>query len=816
MRYDFEAIEKKWQALWDERGSHRTPFDPTLPRAGCHYCLDMFPYPSGEGLHVGHWRGYVLSDVWSRYMKLKGFQILHPMGWDAFGLPAENAAIKKGLHPVENTRNNINNMKRQLREIGAMYDWDMEVNTSAPDYYRWTQWMFLAFYKKGLAYKKEAPINWCPNCRTGLADEEVVNGRCERCETEVTKKNLPQWFFKITEYAEPLLKDLDGLNWPERVKTMQRNWIGKSEGAEVVFKTADGGHSLTIFTTRPDTLFGATYMVLAPEHPLVEKLTTPDKKAEVDSYLERTRRESEVDRLSAEKEKTGVFIGAYAENPVNGKHIPIWISDYVLLSYGTGAIMAVPAHDTRDWEFATRFNLPIVEVIRPEANGGGPLTEAWIGEGLMVNSGEFSGLSSAEGWEKIVSRLAEKGLAGKKVNFKLRDWLISRQRYWGAPIPMISCEKCGTVPVPEKDLPVELPFVEKYLPTGTGESPLAAIPEFVNTTCPACGGPAHRDTDTISQWVCSSWYFLRYPSPKYTDGPFDVEKVRYWLPVDLYVGGVEHAILHLLYSRFFTKVLHDLGLLDFSEPFTRLFNQGMVCRVSSLSGKLEKMSKSKGNIVNPDEIVKKYGTDTLRAYELFVGPPELDSEWNDQGLQGVFRWLRRLWDLVNDAAASPAKEDHPDILKAIHRAVKKVSEDMERLHMNTIVSTLMELCNNLFEKKAAGAAISRKTLEAFVILASPVAPHLAEELWEKMGHKNSVFSASWPAWDPAYIQDETMLIVLQVNGKVRDKIQLPADWTREQVEEDALKSEKVRQMLDGKEIAKIFYVPKKLLNVVVK
>lgn len=811
MQYNHTEIEKKWRDIWESTGAHIADDDTPDNR---YFCLDMFPYPSGEGLHVGHWRGYVLSDVWSRYMKMKGYQVLHPMGWDAFGLPAENAAIKKGMHPKLMVEQNCANMKRQLMEMGAMYDWSREINSSAPDYYRWTQWMFLKMFEMNLAYKKEAPINWCTSCRTGLADEEVVGGACERCGSEVEKKYLPQWFFKITDYAERLLDELESLDWPRKVITMQSNWIGKSYGAEVLFKVQGIDEEILIFTTRPDTLFGATYMVLAPEHPLVEKITTPESRQKVEEYRRRASSITEVDRMSEEKEKTGVFTGAYAINPVNDEQIPIWISDYVLMSYGTGAIMAVPGHDTRDWDFATKFSLPIRQVILPP-DGSTHLTEAFVGEGKMMNSGKFDGMNSREGFESIVDWLGEKHLAKRQINYKLRDWLISRQRYWGAPIPMIYCENCGTVPVPEKDLPVLLPHVEKYKPTGTGESPLAAIPEFVNTTCPKCGGKARRDTDTISQWVCSSWYFLRYASPKYDKGPFGEDEVKAWLPVDLYVGGVEHAILHLLYSRFFTKVLYDAHLIDFREPFTRLFNQGMICRVSDISGKLEKMSKSKGNVVNPDQLVQDYGTDALRAYELFIGPPELDSEWDDSGIEGVYRWLRRIWIFITENEFSQGPEMSRDVKCHLHQAIRKITDDLERFHMNTIVSTLMELANNLTDHwKARPGRISKESIEEYVRLMAPIVPHVAEELWQHLGNEESVFIERWPEFNPDFIKQDNMLIVVQVNGKLRDKLTVQASADEGLVKKLAMESDKVKPHVDAEKIKKVIYVPGKLLNIV--
>ncbi len=812
MKYDYQRIEKKWRKIWEETGAHKAHDDTPKHH---HYCLDMFPYPSGEGLHVGHWRGYVLSDVWSRYMKMKGYEVLHPMGWDAFGLPAENAAIKKGIHPEVAVKQNIANMKRQLKEMGAMYDWSREINSSSPEYYRWTQWMFLLMYKRGLAYKKEAPINWCPSCKTGLADEEVVDGKCERCGTTITKKYLPQWFFKITDYAERLLQDLKGLDWPQKVIAMQENWIGKSYGAEVTFRIKDYDEDVVIFTTRPDTLFGATYMTLAPEHPLVEKITTPDRKKEVDEYVRKASSITEVDRMSEEKEKTGVFTGAYAINPVNGEEIPIWISDYVLMSYGTGAIMAVPAHDSRDWDFAKKFGLKIRQVILPP-DGNTNLEEAYTGEGTLINSGQFDGMNSKKAFEEIIDWLAQKGLARRQVNYKLRDWLISRQRYWGAPIPIIYCDKCGTIPVPEEDLPVKLPYVEKYQPTGTGESPLASIPEFVNVKCPRCGEPARRDTDTISQWVCSSWYFLRYASPHYQEGPFDEEKVKIWLPVDLYVGGVEHAILHLLYSRFFTKVLYDAGLIDFKEPFTRLFNQGMITRKSEISGRLEKMSKSKGNVVNPDSLVEKYGTDSLRAYELFIGPPEQDSEWDDSGIEGVYRWLKKTWNFIVNGNFKDTQEMSKDVRRYIHQAIGKITEDIERFHMNTVVSTLMECMNNLiaYDKKNPNS-ISKESIEDYIRLMAPVTPHIAEELWQILGNPYSIFDQNWPEFNPDYVKQDTILIVVQVNGKLRDRIRVPADTKEEEIKEKALSLERIKNYINGKKVKKMIYVPGRLINIVI-
>ncbi len=807
--YDFRTIEQKWQRIWEETGAHRTSDAREGPK---YYCLDMFPYPSGSWLHVGHWRGYVISDVWSRYKKLQGFNVLHPMGWDSFGLPAENDAIKKGIHPQKNTMRNIINMKRQLKQIGAMYDWDREINTSSPEYYRWTQWIFLQMYKKGLAYRKMVPINWCPRCKTGLANEEVIGGRCERCEEPVTKKEMLQWMLKITDYADRLLEGLERVDWPEKIKAMQINWIGRSQGADVTFQAlspAGEQFPLKVFTTRPDTLFGATYLVLAPEHPVVPKLTANRQQGEVNSYIEKTKQLSEVERISEVRQKTGVFLGSYAINPVNGEKLPIWISDYVLLSYGTGAIMCVPAHDQRDFEFAKQFNLPIVEVIEsPESKKGksGELLEAYTGEGVMVNSGRFNGLPSQKGRGEVVKWLAEKGLAEETVRYKLRDWVFSRQRYWGEPIPIVYCPRCGEVPVPEEQLPVLLPEVERYQPTGTGESPLAAIPEFVNTSCPRCGGRAKRETNTMPQWAGSCWYFLRYPNPHCQDRPFDPAAVKKWLPVDMYIGGIEHAILHLLYARFFTKVLYDLNFIDFDEPFLRLFNQGMVCRNGA------KMSKSKGNVVSPDELVEKYGTDTVRMYELFIGPPEQDAEWSDRGIEGIHRFLNRVWKLVT---ANLHASDQPSetLLRQRHLLVKNVTEGIESFRFNTTISRFMEFVN--FTYGLEKEHLDNQTIDVFLILLSPFAPHMAEELWQQRGHQRSIFESEWPKYDEALTKPQQITLVVQVNGKVRAKLQVDADIDQQQAQRLALEAPNVKAHLAGREPRKVIVVPKRLVSIVV-
>jgi leucyl-tRNA synthetase len=804
--YSPAEIEPKWREYWVSSGLHEARDEDPRPK---YYCLDMFPYPSGSGLHVGHWRSYVLPDCWSRYKWLQGYNVLHPMGWDAFGSPAENDAIKKGIHPAIGTRANVENFKRQLQEIGAMYDWSREVNTTDPDYYRWTQWIFLQMFKSGLAYKSFMPINWCPGCKTGISNEDVVNGRCERCGTEVTKKEMNQWMLRITRYAERLLTGLQHLDWPEKVKTMQTNWIGKSEGAEVAFVglAADGTqHALKIFTTRPDTLFGATYMVLSPEHPLVPALASTGQLAQIDAYIAKAKNESDVDRTS-KTDKTGVFTGAYAINPVNQERIPIWISDYVLMGYGTGAIMAVPAHDERDYEFARTFGLEIREVI---SSGAGIAKEAFVGEGVMVNSGVFSGRPSAQGRKEVVKWLEEQELGRATINYKLRDWVFSRQRYWGEPIPIVDCAKCGLVPVDEQDLPVRLPDVERYQPTGTGDSPLAAIAEWVNVKCPKCGGPAKRETDTMPQWAGSSWYFLRYASPRASDALITAQG-KEWLPVDLYVGGVEHAILHLLYARFFTMFLFDIGVVGFEEPFKRLFNQGMITYVGK-SGKAEKMSKSKGNVVNPDDLVRDYGCDSLRMYELFVGPPELDAEWSDKGIEGVYRFLKRAWHWVVLHEGKWTSTPDREVLVERHLLIKHVTERLEAFRMNTIVSAFMEFINKMTSSRHAP---DKETVEAFLGLMAPFAPHFAEELWQRTGHQPTIFRQKWPVWDEQYTTADSVEIAVQINGKTRGTVVVSADAIEDTVVEAALKDAALNRFLDGKQVRKRVFVKGRILNLIV-
>ena len=799
--YNHRVIEKKWRAYWEEH-----PINVNDGKKEKYYCLDMFPYPSGNGLHVGHWRGYVISDVWSRYKLMHGYYVIHPMGWDAFGLPAENYAIKMGVHPAKSTAENIKNIKRQINEIAAIYDWDMEVNTTDPKFYKWTQWIFVQMFKKGLAYEKERPINWCPSCKTGLANEEVVNGKCERCGADVTKKNLKQWMLRITDYADRLLNDLDKLEWPEKVKKMQTDWIGKSYGAEVNFKVDSSDDVITVYTTRPDTLYGATFMVLAPEHALAKKLATDEQRAAVEDYIYQTSLRSSVDRLQ-DKEKTGVFTGSYAVNPLNGAKVPIWLSDYVLADYGTGAIMCVPAHDDRDFEFAKKFDIPIIQVISKDGKEIENMTEAYTeASGIMINSGDWNGMESAVLKKEAPEMIEKMGFGKKTVNYKLRDWVFSRQRYWGEPIPIVHCPDCGAVPVPEDQLPLLLPEVESYQPTGTGESPLAAITDWVNTTCPCCGKPAKRETNTMPQWAGSSWYFLRYVDNKNDKELVSREKADKYLPVDMYIGGVEHAVLHLLYSRFYTKFLYDIGVIDFDEPFHRLFNQGMITGKNGI-----KMSKSKGNVVSPDDLVRDYGCDSLRLYELFVGPPELDSEWDDRGIEGVYRFISRFWKLVMDQKDQDVKETK-ELIKLRNRLVYDVTTRLENFSLNTVISAFMEYNNKLIELSRKGG-VDKKTLETFVQLLAPFAPHISEELHHELGNENSVFETGWPTYDEAAMEDDEVEIAVQINGKTRAVISIPKDIAKE--EALAKGKEALGDKLTGNVIKEI-YVPGKIINIVAK
>ncbi|MGI6285291.1 leucine--tRNA ligase [Neomoorella humiferrea] len=823
-RYNFKEIEPKWQRRWEASELYRVTEDSSKPKF---YCLEMFPYPSGN-LHMGHVRNYSIGDVVARYKRMQGYNVLHPMGWDAFGLPAENAAINRGIPPAEWTWSNIANMRRQLHAMGISYDWDREVATCHPNYYRWTQWLFLQMYKHGLAYRKKAAVNWCPSCATVLANEQVVDGACERCHTPVMRKDLEQWFFRITAYAERLLEDLKKLpGWPEKVKTMQENWIGKSTGAEVVFRVEGSGEEIPVFTTRPDTLYGVTYMVLAPEHPLVMKLAagTPQEGA-VAKFVEAARYLSDLDRTATEKEKEGVFTGAYAVNPINGERVPIWTANYVLMEYGTGAVMGVPAHDQRDFEFARKYDLPIKVVIRPRDGelDGAAMTEAYVEDGIMVNSGPFNGLANREGIVKVIEYLEKTGKGRGRVNYRLRDWLISRQRYWGAPIPMIYCDRCGLVPVPEEDLPVLLPEGVEFKPTG--ESPLKNCPEFVNTTCPRCGGPARRETDTMDTFVCSSWYFLRYTSPHCQDKAFERDKVDYWMNVDQYIGGVEHAILHLMYARFFTKALYDFGLVGVEEPFQNLLTQGMVLKDGG------KMSKSKGNVVSPEEIIDRYGADTARLFILFAAPPERDLEWSDQGVEGCYRFLNRVWRLVagyagdvrsaGDGIEVKSAADR-ELWRLLHATIKKVTEDIEeRFNFNTAISAIMELVNGCYRyqdsvpKPDQNLPLMGEVLRKLVTLLAPFAPHIAEELWQGLGGRESVHLEKWPAYDPEALVTEEVTMVIQVNGKVRDRMQVPAGLPEEKIKELALKRQRVADLLAGQEVVKVIVVPDKLVNVVAR
>ena len=800
--YNHKAIEKKWRQKWEEN-----PVNVDDGKKPKYYCLDMFPYPSGNGLHVGHWRGYVISDVWSRYKMMQGYYLIHPMGWDAFGLPAENYAIKTGQHPAISTAKNISNIKRQINEIAAIYDWDREVNTTDPDFYKWTQWIFVKMFKEGLAYEKEFPINWCPSCKTGLANEEVVNGCCERCGTPVTKKNLRQWMLRITKYADRLLNDLDKLEWPEKVKKMQTEWIGKSYGAEVDFPVEGRDEKITVYTTRPDTLHGATFMVLAPEHKLAASLATPDQKEAVDAYIYAASMKSNVDRMQ-DKEKTGVFTGSYATNPLNGAKVPIWLSDYVLADYGTGAIMCVPAHDDRDFEFAKKFDIPIIQVIAKDGKAIENMTEAYTeASGTMINSGDWNGMESAVLKKEAPHIIEKMGIGRKTVNYKLRDWVFSRQRYWGEPIPIVHCPKCGNVPVPEEELPLRLPDVESYEPTGTGESPLAAIEDWVNCKCPECGAAAKRETNTMPQWAGSSWYFLRYVDSHNDKELVSKEKADKYLPVDMYIGGVEHAVLHLLYSRFYTKFLYDIGVIDFDEPFHKLFNQGMITGKNGI-----KMSKSKGNVISPDDLVRDYGCDSLRMYELFVGPPELDAEWDDRGIEGVYRFLSRFWNLVMDNKDKNIKASK-EMIKARHKMIHMITTRLEGFSLNTVISGFMECNNNLIAIAKKEGGMDKETLEAAVLLLAPFAPHMGEELWEELGHTDSVFHHEWPAHDEEAMKDDEVEIPVQVNGKTKAVISVPVDISKE----DAIA--KAKEVLGDKlsgNIIKEIYVPKKIVNIVAK
>ena len=817
MSYDVQAVEKKWKAQWAKDPIGQTQL---ISDAKKYYCLDMFPYPSGSGLHVGHWRGYVLSDVYTRMKWLEGYNVLHPMGWDAFGLPAENDAIKKGIHPKISTEQNIARFKEQLQDIGAMYDWSKELNTTDHEYYKWTQWIFLVMFNRGLAYEQEMPINWCTSCLTGLANEEVVDGKCERCDSAVEQKNIRQWVLKITEYAQKLLDGLDTLDWPEKVKLMQRNWIGRSEGLRILFKTKDiqGAElDLPVYTTMPDTIFGVTFMVMAPEHHLVDEIVAADKKEEVNEFRALMNTMAPMERMMS-KEKLGVFTGSYATNPATKEQIPIYLANFVLADYGTGIVMGVPCDDERDYEFAKKYYLPIPPIIdapgiKTDAHGNVTHPVFHPEDGVLVNSGPFDGLhAKTEGIKQISDYLISQGSAARMVNYKLRDWVFSRQRYWGEPIPLIHCPKDGVVPVPEDQLPVMLPDVEKYEPTGTGESPLAAISDWVNVKCPICGGPAKRETNTMPQWAGSCWYFLRYPNPNLDDKPFDPEDLRYWLPVDLYVGGIEHAILHLLYSRFYVKVLHDAGYLPFDEPFTHLFNQGMVLKYAEKSGQVEKMSKSKGNVVNPDNIVNKYGSDVLRMYMLFVGPPELDCEWQDTGLEGIKRFANRLYTYL-DTPENLLDEDQKEgeeATKRFHRFLKQFQNRLDHFKPNTAISAMMEWLNEVMAKKMQ---LSADTVEKFLVVFSTMAPFMAAELLDKLFCK-SLVDCVWPVYDPVLAHEDKVTIVIQINGKMRGELLVDRGTDQKTIE--PLARDAALKWLDGKEMIKVIFVPDRLISFVVR
>ena len=848
-KYPFESIEPKWQKFWEENKTFKAIEDEKYPKEKRMYVLDMFPYPSAAGLHVGHPEGYTATDIYCRYLRMNGYNVLHPMGFDSFGLPAENYAIKTGTHPKTTTNANIEHFTKQIKSLGFSYDWDRCVSTCEPDYYKWTQWIFIQLYKKGLAYEAQTPINWCPSCMTGLANEEVKEGKCERCGSQVTHKTIRQWILKITEYADRLDKDLEGLDWPESVKAMQHNWIGKSTGAEVTFTVADKDgnptdKNLTVYTTRCDTLFGATYMVVSPEHQIIDSITTPEQADAVKKYQEDAAKKSDLERTDLAKDKTGVFSGSYAINPVNGKLIPIWIADYVLISYGTGAIMAVPAHDDRDWDFAKKFNLPIIEVLKSEVD---VQKQAWTQDGIHVNSEFLDGLNKKDAIEKMLEFLEEKKIGRKAINYKLRDWVYSRQRYWGEPIPLIHCPECGTVPVPDDQLPLELPEVKSYQPTGTGESPLAAIDSWVNCTCPKCGKPAKRETNTMPQWGGSCWYYLRYLDA-HNDKQFcSPEAEKYWMPVDLYIGGAEHAVLHLLYARFWHKVLYDLGLVSTKEPFQRLVNQGMITSFAfqrknktlvptdeveqkedgkyyekatgeELEQIVAKMSKSLKNVVNPDDEIKAYGADSVRMYEMFMGPLTMSKPWSTQGIVGIHRFLEKVWAVsekpMNDIDISGKLEDKVLISarKTFAQTIKKVTDDTATLNFNTAISQMMIFINEISKLPE----IPKAMWSDFVKVLSPYAPHLGEELWQKLGNNNTIAYESWPVFSEDFAKDDSKTIVVMVNGKKRDTFEAPVDTDQETLKKMAFDREAVKKFTDGHEIVKTIVVPNKIVTIVVK
>ncbi len=819
MNYDFQAIEKKWQQIWEDTKAFKVSEDTSKPK---YYALEMFPYPSGN-LHMGHVRNYSIGDVVARFKRMHGYNVLHPMGWDSFGLPAENAAIKNGANPKDWTFSNMDNMRDQLKSMGISYDWDREVATCKQDYYRWTQWMFLQLYNNDLAYKKKSYVNWCPSCKTVLANEQVVNGKCERCKSEVGKKDLEQWFFRITKYADKLLADIDKLKgWPEKVKTMQANWIGKSHGAQVDFKLDGSDTTLTVYTTRPDTIYGVTFMVMAPESPIVDSIISgSETEAECREFIKKMQFVKDMDRASTDVEKEGVFTGRYVINPLTGKKVPLYLANYVLMDYGTGVVMAVPAHDQRDFEFARKYNLPIDVVITPDGSdmSGDSLTESFEAEGIMINSGVFTGMNNREALPKMIDYMNEKGIGEKKTNFRLRDWLISRQRYWGAPIPIIYCDDCGAVPVPECDLPVILPEDVEF--TGQGESPLTTSESFRNAPCPRCGKMGTRDMDTMDTFVCSSWYFLRYCDPHNDKMPFDKAKTDYWMNVDQYIGGVEHAILHLLYARFLTKALHDLGYVSCDEPFENLLTQGMVLKDGT------KMSKSLGNVVSPEEIIGKYGADTARLFILFAAPPERDLEWSDTAVEGSYRFINRVFRFIDDNRdkidinstydVSELSSDDKELRFILNSSIKKATDDISiRFNFNTAISCIMELVNGLYSYKGTNTALLSEASKALVIMLAPFVPHVTEELWQMIGGKGSVHEQSWVSYDETALVKDEVEIVVQLNGKVKAKMNIAASLDDEQIKEIVLNNEKIKDIVEEKQIVKFIVVKGKLVNIVVK
>jgi leucyl-tRNA synthetase len=811
-QYSPDQIEPKWQRNWEERGLYRAVEGDDRPKF---YCLDFFPYPSGDGLHVGHCRNYVPTDVISRYKRMRGYNVLHPMGWDAFGEPAEQYAIANGVHPRITTDRNTANFRHQMTIIGSSYDWSREIDSSFPEYYRWNQWFFLLLYRRGLAYRDTNWQWWCPTCQTTLSSHEAVGGVCWRGHPGVVRREIPAWYFKITAYADELVSGLDEVDWPEPVKIMQRNWIGRSEGCEIVFRT-ETGDPVSVFTTRPDTIFGVTFLVLAPEHPLVAKLTSTAQMAHVGAYIAATTRRSEIERTSEAREKTGIFTGGAVVHPLSGERIPVWIADYVLPGYGSGAVMGVPAHDQRDYDFAWKYGLPVRVVIAPPDYAGEILAAAYPGAGRMVNSGRYDGLVSEQANYQITSDLAKKGLGGPKVQYRMRDWLISRQRYWGTPIPIVHCENCGEVPIPEEQLPVELPRMDHFAPDGSGRSSLARLPEFVNTCCPQCGKAARRETDTMGGFACSSWYFLRFTSPHYDQGPFDPQAMRYWMPVDLYVGGAEHAVLHLLYARFWVKVIADAGLVPFREPFSKLMNQGQLMGPDGM-----RMSKSRGNVITPDVMVKAYGADALRIYEMFMAPFDQDIAWSTEGILGSRRFLTRFWNLFRQTyhgSAMTAEKDE-SLERELHKTIRRVTERIEGFRFNTMISALMEFVNILSERRRTGhwrTATFHTSLETMLVLMAPAAPHITEELWHMSGHSGSVHQQPWPTWDVDLGRDENDEVAVQVDGKVRMVIAIPVNAAQEEVEQQAMASSRIKPFLAGREVVKVIYVPGRVLNIVTR